>query len=110
MRRARSSPACLSTTRTPVCTRSSNRWTRHFVGKAFGSDAGYLYKYDYNVTDAGYYFTYRTANPTDYVPLPFKPETHESDPHPEVFERFVLDDQQRVRRGVPQRRSPNSWI
>jgi hypothetical protein len=48
-----------------------------------------LYKYDYNVTDAGYYFTYRTSNPADYVPLPFKPETHESDPHPEVFERFV---------------------
>jgi len=48
-----------------------------------------LYKYDYNVTDAGYYFTYRTSNPADYVPLPFKPETHESDPHSEVFERFA---------------------
>ena len=56
---------------------------KQFTGKAFGSDAGYLYKYDYNVTDAGYYFTYRTSNPTDYVPLPFKPETHESDPHPD---------------------------
>jgi spore coat protein CotH len=62
---------------------------KQFVGKTFGSDTGYIYKYDYNVTDAGYYFTYRTSNPTDYVPLPFKPETHESDPHPEVFERFA---------------------
>ena len=62
---------------------------KQFAGKSFGSDAGYLYKYDYNVTDAGYYFTYRTSNPADYVPLPFKPETHESDPHPEVFERFA---------------------
>ena len=62
---------------------------KQFVGKSFGSDTGYIYKYDYNVTDAGYYFAYRTANPGDYVPLPFKPETHESDPHPEVFERFV---------------------
>ena len=60
-----------------------------FLANTFGSDAGYLYKYDYNVTDAPYYFTYRTSNPADYVPLPFKPETHESDPFPEVFERFV---------------------
>jgi hypothetical protein len=62
---------------------------KQFVGKAFGNDGGYLYKYDYNVTDSGYYFAYRTSNPADYVPLPFKPETHESDPHPEVMERFV---------------------
>ena len=62
---------------------------KQFVGKSFGADSGYLYKYDYNVTDLPYYFTYRSANPADYVPLPFKPETHESDPHPEVFERFA---------------------
>jgi len=60
-----------------------------FLAANFGSDAGYLYKYDYNVTDAGYYFTYRTSNPGDYVPLPFKPETHETDPQAEVFERFA---------------------
>jgi spore coat protein H len=60
-----------------------------FLGKTYGSDAGFLYKYDYNVTDAGYYFTYRTSNPGDYVPLPFKPETNETHPEPEVFERFA---------------------
>ena len=62
---------------------------KSFLATNFGNDAGYLYKYDYNVTDAAYYFTYRSSNPGDYVPLPFKPETHESDPQPEVFERFV---------------------
>lgn len=62
---------------------------KDFVGKHFGSNSGYIYKYDYNVTDLPYYFTYRSSNPGDYVPLPFKPETHESDPHPEVFERFA---------------------
>ena len=62
---------------------------KSFVATNFGNDAGYIYKYDYNVTDAGYYFAYRSSNPGDYVPLPFKPETHETDPQPEVFERFV---------------------
>jgi hypothetical protein len=60
-----------------------------FLGKTFGSDAGYLYKYDYNVEDPPYYFTYRTSNPIDYVPHPFKPETNENDPHGEVIERLA---------------------
>jgi spore coat protein CotH len=62
---------------------------KHFLADTFGNDGGYLYKYDYNVADPPYYFTYRTSNPADYVPSPFKPETHESDPRPEVFEQFV---------------------
>ena len=60
-----------------------------FLGKTFGSDAGYLYKYDYSLTDGAYYFTYRTSNAADYVPLPFKPETNENSPQPEVLERFA---------------------
>jgi hypothetical protein len=60
-----------------------------FLGKTYGSDAGYLYKYDYNVTDLPYYFTYRTSDGAAYVPLPFKPETNETHPEPEVFERFA---------------------
>ena len=60
-----------------------------FLAANFGSDAGYLYKYDYAVTDAPYYFTYRTANAADYVPKPFKPETHETDAHPQIIERFA---------------------
>lgn len=60
-----------------------------FLAKTYGNDAGYLYKYDYNVTDAPYYLEYRTSNPADYVPHPFKPETHEADPRGDVIERFV---------------------
>ncbi len=60
-----------------------------FLASNFGNDAGYLFKYDYNVEDAPYYLTYRTSNPADYVPLPFKPETHETDPRGDVIEQFI---------------------
>ena len=60
-----------------------------FLAANFGNDAGYLLKYDYNVEDPPYYFTYRSPNPGDYVPHPFKPETNENDPQPEVMERFA---------------------
>jgi spore coat protein H len=60
-----------------------------YVGKTFGNDQGYLYKYDYNVTDLPYYFTYRTSAGSDYVPTPFKAETHETDPRADVIERWA---------------------
>lgn len=60
-----------------------------FVANHFGSDTGFLYKYDYNVAEPAYYFTYRTSNPADYVPSPFKPETREGDSEPQVLERFA---------------------
>jgi hypothetical protein len=62
---------------------------KDYLSKNFANDAGYLFKYDYNVGDLPYYFTYRTSNSADYVPSPFKPETNETDSHPEVFERFA---------------------
>lgn len=62
---------------------------KRFLAASFGDDEGYLYKYDYNVEDAAYYLTYRTSNPADYVPHPFKPETHESDPRGDVIERMI---------------------
>lgn len=62
---------------------------KDFLANTFGNNDGYLFKYDYNVTDPPYYMTYRTANPADYVPRPFQPETNESDPRPEVIERFI---------------------
>jgi spore coat protein CotH len=62
---------------------------RSFLGKAFGDDTGYLYDYTYPATDLPYYFEYRGADPSLYVPKPFKPETHESDPRPEVIERMI---------------------
>jgi spore coat protein CotH len=55
---------------------------RSFLGKQFGNDEGYLYKYDYNVDSPPYYFEYRGSDPAAYVPLPFKPETNEADPQP----------------------------
>jgi hypothetical protein len=55
---------------------------RTFLGKNFENDEGFLYKYDYNVADPPYYFEYKGPDPARYVPSPFKPETHESDPRP----------------------------
>jgi len=56
---------------------------KHFLMDAFGENEGYLYKYDYNVADPPYYLQYKGPDPSLYVPLPFKPETHEEDPHPQ---------------------------
>jgi spore coat protein CotH len=60
-----------------------------FLKKSFGEDNGYLYKYDYNVDDKPYYFEDRGTKPELYVPLPFKPETNETDPHPEPIAELV---------------------
>lgn len=62
---------------------------KDFLKNTFGDNDGYLFKYDYNVTDPPYYMTYRTSNPADYVPRPFQPETNESNPKPDVIERFI---------------------
>jgi hypothetical protein len=56
-----------------------------FLSKHFPSDEGFLYKYDYNANDPPYYFEYKGSDPVNYVPLPFKPETRESDPQPQPF-------------------------
>jgi spore coat protein CotH len=60
-----------------------------FLLRTLGEDDGYLYKYDYNVGDAPYYFEDRGTNPAAYVPSPFKPETHESDPRSDRIVDFV---------------------
>jgi len=56
---------------------------KSYLTRVFAQNDGYLYKYDYNVGDVPYYFQYKGSDPALYVPLPFKPETHESDPHPQ---------------------------
>jgi spore coat protein H len=56
---------------------------KNFLWRTRNENAGYLYKFDRNVGDAPYYMTYSGPNADSYVPHPFKPETHESDPHPE---------------------------
>jgi len=56
---------------------------KNFLARTRGENDGYLYKFDRNVGDAPYYFTYDGPSPDLYVPHPFKPETHEQDPHPQ---------------------------
>jgi spore coat protein CotH len=41
------------------------------------------------VDDSAYFFEDKGSDPEAYVPHPFKPETHESDPHPEPVVEFV---------------------
>ena len=60
-----------------------------FLKKSFGEDDGYLFKYDYNAGDKPWYFEDKGSDPAAYVPHPFKPETNESDPHPEAIVELV---------------------
>jgi len=62
---------------------------QHFLKRTFDEDSGYLFKYDYPVDAAPYYFEDRGSNPETYVPLPFKPETHDSNPRPEFLADLV---------------------
>jgi spore coat protein CotH len=56
---------------------------KNFLARTRGENDGYLYKFDRNVGDDPYYFTYGGPDADLYVPHPFKPETHEADPHPQ---------------------------
>ncbi len=62
---------------------------KDFLKRTFGENDGYLFAFDYPPDAAPYYFDYRGADPSNYVPLPFRPETNELDPRPEVIERMV---------------------
>jgi hypothetical protein len=62
---------------------------KSFLQRVYGDDNGYLYDYDYPPNAAPYYFEDRGTNPARYVPLPFKPETHEDNPRPEVIVQLV---------------------
>jgi hypothetical protein len=60
-----------------------------FLKRTLNEDDGYLYKFDYPVDGTPYFFEDRGSNPAAYVPLPFKPETHEDDPRPEVIAQWI---------------------
>jgi spore coat protein H len=60
-----------------------------FLQETFNENDGYLYKYEYPSDAAPYYFEDRGSDPATYVPLPFKPETHETDPRPEFIVQLV---------------------
>jgi len=62
---------------------------KDFLKRSFGEDTGYLYKYDYPVDGQPYRFEDKGADPNQYVPLPFKPETHETDSKPEFIVQLV---------------------
>lgn len=60
-----------------------------FLKRSFGEDTGYLYKYDYPIDGTPYRFEDKGSDPGLYVPLPFKPETHEDSPKPEFIAQLV---------------------
>jgi spore coat protein CotH len=60
---------------------------KDFLARNLGEDGGYLFEYDYPPEAAPYYFEDRGSDPAQYVPRPFKPQTHETDPRPE----FIVD-------------------
>src|SRR5262249_48594271 len=61
-----------------------------WLQKNYGENDGYLYEYDFdNEAAHPFVFRYLGSDPSLYVPVPFKPETHESAPRPEEFERFI---------------------
>jgi hypothetical protein len=62
---------------------------KNFLKRTFDEDSGYLYEFDYPADAQPYYFEYRGSDPSSYVPLPFKPQTHESDPRPENIEQLI---------------------
>ncbi len=60
-----------------------------FLERTLGEDDGYLYEYEYPVGAQPYYFEYKGPDPAAYVPMPFKPDTHENDSRPEFIEQLV---------------------
>jgi spore coat protein CotH len=62
---------------------------KDFLKKNLGEDSGYLYKYDYPVDGTPYYFQDKGSDSAAYVPLPFKPETNETNPRPEFVVQWV---------------------
>jgi CotH kinase protein len=55
---------------------------KSFLQHNYSEDAGYLYSYDYPAGDPPYFFEDRGDDPSAYIPRPFSPETHGSDPAP----------------------------
>jgi hypothetical protein len=61
----------------------------HFLTRNLGEGTGYVYKYDYPVNGTPYYFEDRGSTPEAYVPLPFQPRTHQTDPRADVIIQLV---------------------
>jgi spore coat protein CotH len=62
---------------------------KDFLRRVYGENDGYLFDFDYDPAMPPFYFQHLGADPALYVPKPFNPETNETNPRPEVIERFV---------------------
>ena len=60
-----------------------------FLQETFNENDGYLYKYRVPVGVPAVLLRGPGSDPGAYVPLPFKPETHETDPRPEFIVQLV---------------------
>lgn len=60
-----------------------------YLRRTFNDDTGYLFSFDYPADAQPYHFEYRGSDPSLYVPTPFKPETHSSNPRPEFVSQFI---------------------
>jgi hypothetical protein len=60
-----------------------------FLSKNFNENDGHLYEYAFdNTNPTPFNFGYPGSDPALYTPVPFKPETLESDPQGQVIERL----------------------
>lgn len=59
---------------------------KDFLQRVFGENDGYLFDYTWAYP---YYFEDRGSSPSAYVPVPFEPQTHETDSKPEVIVELV---------------------
>ncbi len=60
-----------------------------FLGRHFSASDGYLFSFDYPANAPPFHFEDRGSAIAPYVPQPFKPENHTSDPQSEVIVRMV---------------------
>lgn len=60
-----------------------------FLRRVFDGDDGYLFDFDSPIGAASYYLEPRGSDPSAYVPFPFKPQTRENDPQPEIVMRMI---------------------
>ena len=60
-----------------------------FLARNFPESDGYLFSFDYPPSAQPFFFEDRGSDPAKYVPQPFKPENHESNPRSDVIVQMV---------------------
>ena len=82
--RATPSPGSRSTASTGASSRSSSRSRKPFLRSRLGEDSGNLFDYQWSFN---YDFSFLGGDTTQYVPLPFEPQTNED--HADVADGLV---------------------